>query len=153
MARWSSCALVAVLGFALAGCASNAETGFPDPSEVPTEDPKVECPEESDAAAEEPVEVHEPIAVLDNCYVPKVATVAAGTEIEWIQDGIAPHTVTFSESEIDSHPECSGSVAGSCMADGDTFTTTLDQPGEYIYFCVIHGTANGGGMAATIIVE
>lgn len=149
MPRWSSCALVAVLGFALAGCASNAETGFPDPSEVPTDVPGASC----DEASEEAVEVHEPIAVLDNCYVPKVATVAAGTEIEWIQDGIAPHTVTFSELEIDSHPDCSGSVAGSCMADGDTFSATLEKPGEYIYYCVIHGTASGGGMAATIVVE
>lgn len=149
MPRWTSCVLVAVLGFSLAGCASNAETGFPDPSEVPTAPEGPVCSD----AVDEPVELDGEITVLDNCYVPKVAEVAAGTEITWIQHGVAPHDVTFVEIDVDSHPDCSASATTECMADGDEFTATLDEPGEYLYYCVIHGSAAGAGMAATIVVE
>ncbi len=32
------------------------------------------------------------------------------------------------------------------------FTATFTAPGEYIYYCVLHGDAQGGGMAATLKV-
>ena len=32
------------------------------------------------------------------------------------------------------------------------FTATFTAPGEYIYYCVLHGDAEGGGMAATLRV-
>lgn len=145
----TSYALVAALGLLLVGCASNADTGFPDKSLVPTEAPGPSCAD----ATEEAVAYEEPIFVLDNCFVPKVATVAAGTEIGWLQEGIAPHSVTFVDADIDSHPDCNASVPGTCMADGDEFNATLTDPGEYAYYCVIHGTPAGGGMAGTIVID
>lgn len=149
MPRWTSCAFVAALAVTLAGCASTAETGFPDPSEVPERVAHGTCAE----ATDDPVALDGEIYVLDNCYVPRVATVAAGTAITWIQDGAAPHSVTFSDLDVNSHPTCAGADVASCMADGDEFTATLTDVGEFIYYCVIHGSPDGGGMAATIIVE
>jgi plastocyanin len=32
------------------------------------------------------------------------------------------------------------------------FTATFTAPGEYIYYCILHGDAEGGGMAATLTV-
>jgi plastocyanin len=32
------------------------------------------------------------------------------------------------------------------------FTATFTAPGEYIYYCILHGDAEGGGMAATLRV-
>jgi plastocyanin len=39
------------------------------------------------------------------------------------------------------------------MKEGDEFTGALDKPGEYVYYCVLHGGPDGTGMAATVIVE
>lgn len=147
MPRWTTCALVVALGATLVGCASNAETGFPDPSEVPERVEHGACAD----ATDDPTALDGEIYVLDNCYLPRVATVSAGASVTWLQDGVAPHSVTFSELDINSHPGCSD--AASCMADGDEFTATLSEAGEFIYYCIIHGSADGTGMAATIIVE
>jgi plastocyanin len=149
MRSWTSCALVALLGSMLVGCASNADTGFPDPSEVPSDEPGVSCSEVTD----EPVALDGDVLVLDSCFAPKVATVAAGTEIHWVQESALPHTVTFVDTDLNSHPDCSQADVTGCMADGDEFSASLIDPGEYPYYCVIHGTATGSGMAATIIVE
>lgn len=148
MPRWSSLALVTVLGFSLSSCASNAETGFPAESEIPTDAPSATC----DDAIDEPQPYEDEIFVLDNCYVPKVATVAADEEVHWLQEGTLPHTVTFVDVEVDSHPDCDGSPE-LCMNEGEEFTGTLSDPGEYIYYCILHGGPDGTGMAGTLVVE
>lgn len=148
MPRWTSILAALALGSTLAACASSADTGFPDPTEIPTKEPGASCTEPS----EEEVELEGEILVLDSCYRPQHAVVAAGEEVTWTQEGVLPHNVVFVDLDVDSHPDCSGSEPGSCMADGDSFSHAFEETGEFAYYCVIHGTPDGAGMAGTLIV-
>ena len=70
----------------------------------------------------------------NECYIPYHVTVSAGQEITWSNDDSAAHTVT------------SGTPAGgpdgifdsSLFMAGGTFSVTLDEAGEYPYFCMVH---------------
>jgi len=80
----------------------------------------------------------------DFSFHPGTLTVKAGTTVTWDYVGGIPHTVTSSPGDpasFDSGIKSSGS-----------FTFTFAQPGTYHYFCTLHGTANGSGMAGTITV-
>jgi plastocyanin len=35
---------------------------------------------------------------------------------------------------------------------GEQSTLTFDAPGTYVYYCTLHGSPDGSGMAATITV-
>ena len=70
----------------------------------------------------------------DECYIPATVTIDVGGEVTWMNDDSAAHTVT------------SGSPAGgadgifdsSILAGGATFSVTLDEAGEYPYYCIVH---------------
>ncbi|MGY5151444.1 MAG: plastocyanin/azurin family copper-binding protein [Candidatus Nitrosopumilus sp. bin_6a] len=70
----------------------------------------------------------------NECYIPYHVTVSAGQEITWSNDDSAAHTVT------------SGTPAGgpdgifdsSLFMAGGTFSVTLNEAGEYPYFCMVH---------------
>ena len=101
--------------------------------------------EEKAPVSTEPVAYDGPISIpegsgvpgcqeTNECYIPYHVTAPAGTEIVWSNDDTAAHTVT------------SGSPAGgpdgifdsSILAGGLTFSVTLDEPGEYPYYCIVH---------------
>lgn len=63
-------------------------------------------------------------------------TTSAGTEITWVSDGAAPHTVTGEGFD-------SGTIRR-----GRGFKHTFDEPGEYAYWCKNHP-----GMEGVVIVE
>ena len=144
--------LALLLAIALAGaaCGSSKDTGFPPPAnESPTPSP---TEDENGGGGE----LTGPIDVVDNSYEPLAPTVKVGTAVEWLQSGSAPHSVTTDpgqEVEFNSHPRCSFQDINSCMLEGDAFSFTFETPGEFLYYCVIHGAPNGVGMAAKIIVE
>ena len=70
----------------------------------------------------------------NECYIPYHVTASAGTEIVWSNDDTAAHTVT-SGSPGDG-PD--GIFDSSILAGGLTFSVTLDEPGEYPYYCIVH---------------
>lgn len=142
-------ALSFVLAFAATACASSKDTGFPDPSLVPTDAGHGTCADATDTP--EPYE--DIVYVLDpTCFLPQVVTVAAGTTVHWEQIGGAPHSVTADDGTFDSHPTCKQDPS-TCMQDGDAFDHTFADAGEFAYYCVIHGGPSGEGMAGTVIVE
>ena len=69
----------------------------------------------------------------DECYIPYHVTVSAGEEIIWSNDDSAAHTVT---SGLPGAPD--GLFDSSLFIAGDTFSTTLDESGEYPYYCMVH---------------
>lgn len=99
------------------------------------------------AAAQETSDVD----VVDIDFAPAEVTVEAGTTVTWTQSGSLPHTVTADDGSFDSHPDCS-SAGDACMASGDTFTQTFDEPGEYAYYCRLHGSPGGDGMSGVVMV-
>ena len=70
----------------------------------------------------------------NECYIPYHVTAPAGTEIVWSNDDTAAHTVTSGNPQ--DGPD--GIFDSSILAGGATFSVTLDEPGEYPYYCIVH---------------
>jgi len=73
------------------------------------------------------------------CYIPYHVTTSAGTEIVWSNDDTAAHTVT-SGTPADG-PD--GIFDSSILAGGSTFSATLDDAGDYPYYCIVHPWMTG----------
>ena len=81
------------------------------------------------------------IEISTFAFCPGTATVAAGTEVTWLNDDRVAHTVT-------SAPDAPGAPFDSGVFEpGHSFTVRFDQPGTYPYVCLLHP-----GMGGTIIV-
>ena len=102
-------------------------------------------PEAMEVSEPEPVAYDGPISLPEGsgvpgcqetyeCYIPYHVTAPAGTEIVWSNDDTAAHTVT-SGTPADG-PD--GIFDSSILAGGATFSTTLDEAGEYPYYCIVH---------------
>lgn len=135
----SALAAIAALALALSACAGDRDTGFPPPS--PT------------TASPSPTAEPGRIEVVDNTFEPAEAEVTAGTTVTWFQTGSAPHTVTFDDGSFDSHPDCTFQESAKCMQKDDEVTYEFKKAGSYPYFCRLHGTKNGVGMAGTVVVS
>ena len=70
----------------------------------------------------------------NECYIPFNVSVSTGEEITWSNDDSAAHTVT-SGSPADG-PD--GNFDSSLFMAGSTFSVTLDEAGEYPYYCMVH---------------
>ena len=70
----------------------------------------------------------------NECYIPFNVSVSAGEEITWSNDDSAAHTVTSGTPA--EGPD--GNFDSSLFMAGGTFSVTLDESGEYPYFCMVH---------------
>lgn len=92
----------------------------------------------------------EDVTISNSQYSPNDVTVMVGGTVTWTHsDGSNAHTVTADDGSFDSSPNCSPplTVIGDCMVQGDTYTVTFAQAGEYTYHCKVHG-----GMTGTVRV-
>ena len=69
------------------------------------------------------------VAIGDNFYSPQTVTVTPGQTITWTWQGVNGHTVTFDD----------GSIGGSQVQEEGTFSTSIELPGTFAYFCTVHG--------------
>jgi plastocyanin len=87
----------------------------------------------------------EVVRVIDDDYLPQSLTIDAGTEVTWVNQGVAPHTATDRDGLFDS----------GVLGRGGTYTRTFDKGGTYEVFCVIHPdmvshiTVKGGAAKPT----
>jgi len=79
-------------------------------------------------------------------FQPDPITVKAGTKIVFRNQDKILHTVTSGTRATPTPGTFNGKLDGA----GSSFTVTLDEPGTYPYFCMIHP---GAGMTGTIIVS
>ncbi|CAN5581730.1 hypothetical protein BH10ACT2_BH10ACT2_15290 [soil metagenome] len=86
------------------------------------------------------------VQVLDNSFRPETLEIAAGTEVVFDNRGRNDHNVLPADPSLD------WGVQALDFKPGDTYTYVFATPGEYHYFCSIHGTADAG-MIGTIIVS
>jgi plastocyanin len=71
-------------------------------------------------------------------FVPDSITVSVGDEVTWTNiDGI-DHTATADDGSFDSET----------LADGEDFSFTFDEAGEFAFHCEIHSN-----MTGTVVVE
>jgi plastocyanin len=71
-------------------------------------------------------------------FSPATIEIEVGTTVTWDNHDSAPHTVTADDGTFDSGE----------LAQGDMFSHTFDQPGEFSYICEIHPN-----MMGTVIVR
>ncbi|VAW34152.1 hypothetical protein MNBD_CHLOROFLEXI01-2119, partial [hydrothermal vent metagenome] len=101
--------------------------------------------EEVIVATEEPpaADAAATIDMANFAYVSNDVTVSVGTAVTWInKDGGPRHSATASDGSFDT----------SLFDAGEQVTITFDTPGTYVYYCTLHGSPDGSGMAATITV-
>ena len=76
-------------------------------------------------------------------FINKTVTVQKGWTVAWINQEAPKHTATSDDDIFNS----------GTMGQGDTFTFTFDETGEFPYYCRFHGDKGDLGMAGQIIVE
>jgi plastocyanin len=77
------------------------------------------------------------VEVRDNSYAPADLTITVGDSVTWTVTGNNQHTVTSSATP----PAWPSSPQ---MNDGDSFTVDFNAPGDFAYFCEIHGQSMAG---------
>lgn len=152
MRRKTTFATIAILALVTSACASGKDTGFP-PIPKTTAGSSAAGPTCADAN-DTPVALNGTIDLPSgNCFVPKVVTVKVGTKVEWKDvDANAPHTVTAADGSFDSSPDCPADTS-KCLTSGGTYDFTFTKAGTFAYYCKLHGTAAGQGMAGKITVQ
>jgi plastocyanin len=84
------------------------------------------------------------VVTLDNSFRPQMVEAHVGDTVEWENRGHNEHNVL----------SIVGSDFGVEVTDfqpGDKYTHVFTEPGEYAYYCSIHGTKTGG-MTGTVTV-
>ncbi|CAN5624627.1 hypothetical protein BH23ACT3_BH23ACT3_02830 [soil metagenome] len=81
---------------------------------------------------------------LDNTFRPDTVEITAGTEVVFTNDGRNDHDVIASDG-------AAWGVVAEMFAPGNEYRHVFTLPGEYPYYCSIHGTADFG-MIGTIVV-
>jgi plastocyanin len=110
--------------------------------------PAVSAPTPAQAAAE-PTGVVVAVAVLDNSFRPMSVEVAVGDTVVWENRGRNAHDVLSVDGTL-----ADGTAWGVDSVDfgpDAIYSHVFAEPGEYRYYCTIHGTAEVG-MVGTIIV-
>jgi plastocyanin len=121
-------ALLAALTLVGVACGGDEPTTTPPATETTT-------PEETASPPAGAVT----LTMTDNVFAPVAVTIAAGGELEMVNDGAALHNVTIEGTDFDIDVQA-----------GETLTETVEvAPGEYRMFCEYHETV---GMEGTITV-
>ena len=96
------------------------------------------------------------IDVRGIAFDPTEVEVAAGTTVTWVNfDEGVTHTVTTGAPQKQGVPGVSadkparpdGVLDGELATDGEEFSYTFDEEGEYEYFCTVHA-----GMKGVVVV-
>lgn len=83
------------------------------------------------------------VTILDSSYDPADLTVSVGTTVVWTMNANLPHTVTADDGSFDS----------GTLGDGESFSYTFEEAGEFPYYCAFHGGPLGAGMSGTVLVQ
>ena len=88
----------------------------------------------SDPAGETPVEGTTQVRAQDFAFAPANIVVDVGTTVTWTNYDSLAHTVTGDEGD---------ELDGPLFAEGETFSHTFTEPGEYYYHCTPHPNMQG----------
>jgi plastocyanin len=82
------------------------------------------------------------IEMVDFTYSALEFVVPVGSEVTWFNTGEVEHSATSDDNLWDT----------TLLANGEQATLVFDSPGTFLYYCLLHGTPGGNGMAAQITV-
>ena len=141
--RTLAVALALTTALALTACSSD-DTASDDPAPLkPTDGPDLSDKDFTDSTGKADVAVQ----VRDNSYIEAYVEVSPGTTITFTNVGRTEHDV---------YPVVDGDFAPiepTEMEPEDIATLTLDEPGDYAYYCTLHGTTTKGMVGAIRVVE
>lgn len=83
------------------------------------------------------------VEMADFEFVPAAITVPPGTTVRFINVGQAKHSATADNDRFNSN----------LLDNNQVYTFTFTDPGAYAYYCLLHGTPGGNGMAGIVTVE
>jgi hypothetical protein len=86
--------------------------------------------------------------MLDNTFSISEIRVPVGGEVTFVGAGRNPHNAVAADGSWSTE----SSFGSLQQMDGDAATVRFDQPGEYAFFCTLHGNAEGSGMAGRLVV-
>jgi len=88
------------------------------------------------------------VDMKDNFFGRAVTRVPEGEAVLFRNDGASPHNAVASDGSWSTE-----GIAGRLPIEpGEDVEMTFDEPGVYEYFCTFHGTEDGDGMAAVLVV-
>jgi plastocyanin len=88
------------------------------------------------------------VRMFDNRFEHTEVRIPVGGSVTWLGAGRNPHNAMAAD-ESWSTKDAFGSLE---QLEGDEAVLTYDTPGTFVFFCTIHGNAEGAGMAGTLIV-
>ena len=117
-----------------------------------TDEPSGSVPTTSAATGEaspdvEPSGVIVPVLAIDNTFRPEVIEVEVGDEVLWENRGLNEHNVLYVEDSASPF-----GVDAAQFQPGDVYTHVFTEPGEFHYYCSIHGNETVG-MVGTVVVS
>jgi plastocyanin len=83
------------------------------------------------------------VEMADFEFVPNSITIPPGTTVRFVNIGQDKHSATADNDLFNS----------ALLDNGQEFTFAFPDAGTYSYFCLLHGTPGGNGMAGTIVIE
>jgi plastocyanin len=83
------------------------------------------------------------IAIQDSCFQGTAHIVEPGTTVTVTNYGQLPHDFTAVD----------GSFSSGLLQPSQSFQVTLHEPGAIAFYCTLHGSASGSGMAGVLFVE
>jgi plastocyanin len=84
------------------------------------------------------------VAARDDFFDARSVTINVGDTVTWFQAGIRPHNVKFDDGSFEEPPDPSVTRWEA--------SRRFDTPGEFRYYCEVHGARGGVGMAGTVTV-
>jgi plastocyanin len=97
--------------------------------------------------AVEPSGVTVQVLAIDNTFRPEVIEVQVGDEVLWENRGLNEHDVLYVEDSASPF-----GVEAAQFQPGDVYTHVFSEPGEFRYYCSIHGNETVG-MVGTVVVS
>lgn len=136
--------------------AERGETTVPDPDPAPVTSPSTVGggATASPGSTAPPATVTRtgvvvPVIALDNSFRPQSIEAKVGDEVVWENRGRNEHDILSIEGTL-----ADGSAWGLTVDEfqpGDIYAHVFTEPGEYRYYCTIHGTSDVG-MVGTVVV-
>lgn len=84
------------------------------------------------ASADSPAEVK--VSIVNMGFSPATLTVAAGTQVTWVNRDPDAHSVESNDKGFTSSP---------MLNTGDKYSYTFTTPGTYAYHCAVHAAMTG----------
>ena len=100
------------------------------------------------ASSVEPTGVVVQVLALDNTFRPDRIEAHVGDEVLWENRGLNEHDVLYVQDS--SSPF---GVEAARFQPGDVYTHMFTEPGEFHYYCSIHGTETVGMVGTVVVTE